>query len=539
MTSVATQARAEAARRKLARTRLLDFITYTYPQYQVGAVHELLAEYLEEVEYYVQTGGRVGIGRLMVFMPPRHGKSEQVSIRFPTWFLGRNPNLRVILASCTASLAEGFSRQARNLIQDTSYRAVFGDLSTVDPPVAISPDSRSVNEWNLAPPHRGGLKAAGVGGAIIGKGAHLLVIDDPFKGRKEAESETYRDRVDNWYRSEAYTRLAPGGAVILMHQRWHEDDLAGRLLRRMVDDPSADRWTVLNLPALAEDWAGEVQDDEVIQAAKQGWWKGVDPLDRQPGDPLWPGRFPLERLEGIRANVGGYDWDALYQQRPRPLEGALIKAYEIKQIRRSDAPEDRYLTRVRYWDLAVSGSDRADWIVGAKLGRAKDGRIYILDVARFPGPWADARRRIIEVMRSDGPTVEQGVEVAGQQGGYYQELSRDQRLLGVPLKSVNPKEGGDKEVRANVWASRIPDGLIYLIKDAGWDVDGFLAECVAFPKGAHDDQVDGVSGAVQMLGVGMGSFSDVPQDGGNGANRWSIKPSDRTQFSREGVKWQL
>lgn len=523
MANQALQAKAELARRELARRRFLDFVQYTYAQYQAAAVHKLLAEHLEQVELYVTSGGREGIGRLMIFMPPRHGKSEQVSVRFPAWFLGRNPDYRAILASCTANLAEGFSRQARNLIMDTSYQALFGVQSKLERPVQIAADSRSVSAWDLEG-RRGGFKAVGVGGAIIGKGAHLLVIDDPYKGRKEAESKSYRDMVDNWYRSEAYTRLSPDGAVVLMHQRWHEDDLAGRLLRRSLDDPRSDRWTVLSLPAVAEEWAEEgVSEGEVRQALKQGWYKTVDPLGRRPGEALWPERFPLSLLSVIQANLGGYDWDALYQQRAQPLEGALIKAYQIIQVRRGAAPEARLLTQVRYWDLAVSASERADWIVGARLGRADDGRIYILDVARFKGPWADARPKMLRVMLADGPSVTQGIEVAGQQGGYCQELQRDKALVSFAVKGVNPKESGGKQVRANVWASRIPDGLIYLVKDAGWEVDGFLSECIAFPTGRFDDQVDGVSGAIQMLGFGMGSFSDVPQDDkGSGQNRWDL-----------------
>lgn len=537
--SKSRRAQRELALRELARRRFLDFITYTYPQYQVSAVHQLLAEYLEAVERFVASGGAEGIGRLMIFMPPRHGKSEQVSVRFPAWFLGRNPDLRVILSSCTANLAESFSRQARNLIQDTRYRAVFGDRSSANPPVAISADSRSVSEWNLES-HQGGLKAVGVGGAVIGRGAHVLIIDDPFKDRKDAESKALRDRVDDWYRSTAYTRLEPGGAVVLMHQRWHEDDQAGRLLRRMVEEDGADQWTVLNLPARAEEWAGDVQPDEVIQACQQGWWKGVDPLGREPGAALWPERFGVAKLGGIRANVGGYEWDALYQQRPRPLEGALIKAYDIIQVRRFEAPADHELDFARYWDLAVSGREEADWIVGAKLGRARDGRLYIFHIARLRGPWADARPKMIDVMRRDGAMVEEGIEVSGQQGGYFQELQRDPQCQGLVIKPVNPKDVGAKEVRANVWASRIPDGLIYLIRDGGWDVDAFLAEAVAFPKGAHDDQVDGVSGAVQMLGGWMGSFGDVPQDDGRReGSPWFIKESDREPAFSEGVRWQL
>jgi len=269
MASKRDVAQAELAKRELARRHLIDFSTYTFPQYQVAAHNILLAQYLESVERYVSTGGAEGIGRLMVFMPPRHGKSELVSVRFPTWFLGRNPDKRVILASVTASLATGFSRQGRNIIQGVAYQAVFGNQSGQDEPVGLSEDSRSAEAWNLAG-HRGGLVAAGVGGSIIGRGAHLGIIDDPFKDRADAESQVVRDRVDDWYRSTFYTRLEDGSAVVLMHQRWHADDEAGRLLKRMVEDEGADQWVVLNLPAIAEEWTEQVEGGEVLEACRAG-----------------------------------------------------------------------------------------------------------------------------------------------------------------------------------------------------------------------------------------------------------------------------
>jgi len=556
-------ARRELARRELARRRLMPFVEYTFRAYRAAAVHRLLAEYLEGVELYIASGGREGIGRLMVFEPPRHGKSELVSVRFPAWFLGRNPDRQVIVASCTGDLAVSFGRQVRNVIEGGEYQNVFGLRSgrVMEESIYLADDSRAANAWSLAR-QRGGLVAAGVGGNIIGRGAHLAVIDDPFRGRRDAESKAVRDGVDTWYKSELYPRLEVGGAIVLMHQRWHADDLAGRLLRRMVEDPAgaggagADRWVVLSLPAVAEEWAGEEraptngdrapangeraptrgaptagggEEHEVIGALRDGWWRGVDALGRRAGEALWPERYPLERLGEIRANIGGYEWDAQYQQRPRRLEGALIKAYEIVMVDWDEVPgyggdgadgEGRPprpagasqggqgvpLRGVggwregRYWDLAVSGRQSADYIAGARLGRTSEGRLYIMDMVRLKGPWADARPRMIEVMLRDPASVRQGVEVAGQQGGYYQELQRDPALQGRALEGVNPQKVGNKEVRANIWASRIEDGLVYMVR-APWN-DEFLAEAIAFPRGAYDDQVDAVSGAVQMLGSG-------------------------------------
>ena len=531
--STAGVAEQERMRREYARRRLIPFCWYTMREYQIARHNKLLGDYLEEVERYIDTGGREGIGRLMVFMPPRHGKSELVSIRFPAWFLGKHPDKRVILCSCTGDLAASFSRKVRNVVLDTPFQAVFGVTSSVEEPVRIAEDSRAATAWDLEG-QAGGMVAAGVGGAIVGRGAHLAVIDDPFRNRNDAESKPVRDRTDEWYRSDLYSRLEEGGAIVLMHQRWHEDDLAGRLLKRMVEEEGADRWVVLNLAALAEghgkghgieaavplrdgvsgadagrgnvggfqtrpyDGAKGEEDfgERVVRALKAGWWLGVDPLGRKAGEALWPEKYPAEALERIKHNVGGYEWDSMYQQHPRQLEGALIKAHRIMVIDASEVPED--VREARYWDLAVSARDSADYICGGRVARARDGRVIIRHIERTPGPWASAKPRMVEVMRGDPASVEQGIEISGQQGGYYQELKRDRRLQGRVIRAVNPQRVGSKEVRANVWASRIEDGLVYMVR-AAWNEE-FIAECLAFPRGAHDDQVDGVSGAVQMLG---------------------------------------
>lgn len=494
-------AQAELARRELARRSLLDFTTYTFPQYQVALHNILLAQYLESVELYVASGGAEGIGRLMVFMPPRHGKSELVSVRFPTWFLGRNPDKRVILASVTASLATGFSRQGRNIIQDTPYQAVFGARSGQERPVMLSDDSRSAEAWDLAG-HRGGLVAAGVGGSIIGRGAHLGIIDDPFKDRADAESQIVRERTDDWYKSTFYTRLEDSAAVVLMHQRWHADDQAGRLLRRMVSEDGADQWVVLNLPAIAEEWAGHVEAEEVLKACREGWWKSVDALRRQPGDALWPEKYPVAALEAIAANIGRYEFDALYQQRPWRREGTLIKAAKIRIIDGDQVPGE--IRWVRYWDLAVGRSSRAHYVSGAKCGMDAQRRFYIGDIARIPAPWSAARPKMVDVMLADPMEVVQGIEVAGQQDGYYQEFRDDERLHERSIKPVGVR--GDKEARAQLWATRIEDDRVFMVRGP-WNED-FIAEAVAFPAGANDDMVDGVSGGWQMS-PGYVTMADV------------------------------
>ncbi len=252
--------------------------------------------------------------------------------------------------------------------------------------------------------------------------------------------------------------------------------------------------------------------EEQIAALRRGFWVGPDPLGREAGEALWPEEYPVETLSRTRQVIGGYEFDALYQQAPQQREGALIKAHEIRQVRADQVPEG--IRWVRYWDLAVSGSARADWLAGAKVGMARDGRLFIGHVRHLPGPWSVAKGKIREQMLQDGPAVRQGVEVSGQQGGYYQEFKTDPSLVGLSIEPVNPRAVGDKEVRAQVWASRIQDRLVYLVDDGTWDAEAFVSESVAFPAGAHDDQVDGVSGAVQMLGGWVGKLTDVPQDEG-------------------------
>lgn len=508
--SVGVRARQELARRTMAAKFFVDqedptlgFAPYVCPGWPVGAAHlSLLGWHLDEVRRYVETEGVEGIGRLMVWMPPRHWKSTSASVLFPIYMLGNDPDLRVIITSYNANLAKGFSRRARNFMGDVKYRAVFGDRAGGPNVVRLADDSKSAEEWNLDG-HAGGVKAAGLPrGGITGGGADILIVDDPHKDRQEAESKAIRESIWDWWKSTAYTRLEKNGAAIIIQTRWHPQDLSGKLLQAQVEDPDADQWTVLCLPAFAEEWGGDEVEAEVeVEALKRGWWKGRDALGRWPGEPLWPQDFGRKRLGRIRGNVGSYEWDALYMQRPQRLEGGLIKAYDIIQVREHEVPQEM-TADVRYWDLAVSGSDRADYIVGARLGRTRDRRTYIRHVARFKGPWADARPKMIKRMLADPPTVRQGIEVGGQQQGYYQEMTRDPKLQGRVIVPVQPR--GSKEARASLWATRIQDGLIYLVMDGGFETDIFLSELVGFPNVTYDDQVDGVSGGWQMLGGGGG-----------------------------------
>lgn len=391
----------------------------------------------------------------MVFMPPRHGKSELVSIRFPAWFLGRNPDKRVIGTSYGSRLAERFSGMARNLFDDARWPFT----------IQLAQDTKSKQMWDVVG-HRGGYIAAGVGGPVTGFGGDLVLIDDVVKDRETADSQTYRDGVWDWYQSTLYTRLEGDAAIVLVMTRWHEDDLAGRLLAEA--EQGGEQWQVLSLPAIAED------DEEC----------------REAGEPLWPEVFPLKRYEAIRASVGSRNWNALYQQRPTAEEGAMFKRQWFKVV--PVAPEG--LRWVRYWDLAASTKTSADYTASAAVALGDDGTLFVRDMVRGRWEWPDAKRIMKTTMLSENGCIH-GVEEALHGLAAIQELRRDPELVRVAVRGE--KVGKDKMSRAMAWSARAEAGKVALVQGA-W-VNDFIHEACTFPVGTHDDQVDSVSGGAIML----------------------------------------
>jgi predicted phage terminase large subunit-like protein len=502
------EARRELAMRELARRHVIDFQEYVSPWYKAAAHHRLAAEYLEQTLTYLVTKGESGVGRLLILEPPRHGKSEQVSRHFPAWMLGqlsrgKLQELRVILTSYGADLAQGNSRSVRELVKSDRYRAIFGDLGTVEQAVELSSDSRSVQSWELAAPLRGGVTAAGVGGGITGKGAHLLIVDDPFKNREEAESEARRAMVWDWWTSSAYTRLEDGAVVIGMLTRWHGDDWAGRLLRTMAIDPRADRWVVVSLPALAQA-PSEVKDWDAYQTAKlmEGIWvEQGDALGRKAGQALWPAKYDEGDLERIRANIGAYDFEALYQQQPFLRLGNLFKRdwFPVAE----EAPVENLVKRVRYWDKA--GSVGGDYTVGVLLGITENETIYVEHVAR--GQWTPGEREAAilrtaqEDLRRPGPRVEIWHPQDPGSAGLDSAQATNRMLARAGIEAHFEPVTGDKVLRAGPWSTACEAGQVRVVR-GGWNTD-YIEEHVAFPKGKYDDQVDGSSGAFGKLAVDL------------------------------------
>ena len=492
----ATLAHAERARRELARRHLIDYSKYVAPWYVPATHHIYLAGFLEEVKKFIETKGTEGIGRLIICEPPQYGKTEQASRLFPSWVLGDLPDSRIILTSYGADLATENSRITRNYVGGEAYANLFGARSAVDEPVELSPESRSVVSWNLKD-HRGSIFASGVGGGITGRPANLVIIDDPFKSREDAESETYRKKVMSWYRSVVYPRVAntPGAAIIIMHTRWDQEDLVGQLLTQMVSDEDADQWTVVFLPALALE-EDEYPKDEA--EFKENLLRGIyiplggDALGRKPGEPLWPERSDAAKIKRTQSNMLDFDFSALFQQLPRMAQGEFFDDKDFPIVEK--APQN--LQWYRYCDLALGESETSDF--NSSIAVALDestGVIYLRD--RIKERELEKFLPLVRTaMLSDRELkTEWGIESNNFQRLVVRQFLKDRKLVKVRIQGINAD--GDKVERARAWQLRAKQGYIKLVRGP-WNLD-FTREATSFPKGRHDDDVDTVSGGIQMI----------------------------------------
>ena len=394
----------------------------------------------------IQTGGR-----LIVMMPPRHGKSEMCSHWLPTWILSCWPEKEIILTSYAADFAAEWGRKAR----DSAERAG----------VRLRPDVQSASRWMTKA--GGGMVTAGVGGGVSGRGADVLFCDDPVKNAEEANSPTYRQRMWDWWRSTAMTRLQPGAAVIIIMTRWHMDDLAGRCLR---EEPGV--WRVLSLPALAE---------------------GDDILGRAEGEALWPERYPASELAKVRER-GVYWWNALYQQRPYGREGAMFNRGWFGIVPQAPASA----MRVRYWDKAATAGG-GSYTAGVLVASTGNGLFYLEDMVR--GQWSSGERekQILATARSDAAKYRNTVAIVIEQepgsGGKDSVEATIRNLVGHPAYADRPS--GSKDVRAQPLAAQAEVGNIMLVQGR-WNED-WLAEASEFPVGENKDAVDATSGAFNAL----------------------------------------
>lgn len=425
----------QEVRAALARRSLLRFTEYTNPLYTRAAHHELIADRLEAVE-------RGEIDRLMIFMPPRHGKSELASKRFPAWSLGRNPRRQIIAASYNSDLANDFGRNVRNLVAEPEFSQVF-------PNVSLAPDSQAANRMNTN--HKGTYVAAGVGTAVTGRGADIALIDDPLKDREEADSERRRDLVWDWYRSTLYTRLMPGGAIVLIQTRWHEDDLAGRLLEQDGRKETGGQWEVLELPAIGENYTA-----------------------------LWPEWYPVETLERIKSTIGPREWSALYQQKPQPDEGTFFKREWFKTWDK--------LPSLRFYgssDYAVTDGG-GDYTVHTVWGIDGNGDVYRVDQWKGQTASDEWIERKLDLIKKHKPLAWFG------EGGVIQKavepmLKRRMRERNVHCRVEWLPSVADKPTRARSFQAMAATGRVHFEPAAD------IAEFLVFPAGKHDDEVDTAS----------------------------------------------
>jgi len=466
------EAAAEILRRRRGREHLIDFTEYTLHKYYADPFHYMVAEALERVE-------RGETKRLMIFAPPRHGKSELSTRRFPAWYMGRNPDRNVISASYNGDFATTFGREVRGIVKSDQYKRLFTS-------VGIKSDNRAADEWELET--GGKYFAVGVGTGTTGKGAHLFLIDDPIKDRKEVKSAGFRNDQWDWYRDVVYTRLEEDAAIVLTLTRWHYDDLAGRLID-MMDDGKGIPWEILVLPAIPEvKWATDEDGIKRMILNEDGTVPG-DPLDRKPKDPLAPNRFSYESLMDRAEVLGERSFSALYQQRPMADDGGMFRAEWFEAP--SEIPPRR--VRVRAWDLAASAD--GDWTVGVLMSKDPQGIFYIENVIRFRGTPLDVEKKIFETARNDGRSVTIVLPQDPGQAGKSQAQSFIRRLAGYIVKTYRPT--GSKETRAAAFAAQAEGRNVKMVKGS-WN-DCFTDELETFPLGVHDDQVDAASDAFNEL----------------------------------------
>jgi predicted phage terminase large subunit-like protein len=517
----------ELASRELARRSLLHYIERMYPEYQAGWVHEDICRRLEK---FVKDVEDKKSPRLMLWLPPRAGKSELASARFPAWVLGKHPEWEFIMASYSSDLPMGFSRRVRAQVNDSEYANIF-------PQTKLSKDSASAESWRTT--KGGGFRAAGVGGGITGMGAHIFVIDDPVKDQEQADSENNRELVWSWYSSTAYTRLAPGGGMLVIQTRWSDDDLSGRLERIMNDsrrtlaeeredlmrsynaslggdtpdelmdryhalleqEQAFDQWEIVSYPALAihdeylDLQSGLIVRDEGLAEIPEHY----RPLRRK-GEALHSDRFPRSLLLKYKNTLQPRHWSALYQQQPVPDEGMFFTVDMFRY--RPHLPQVSDLYTFAAWDLAIGQKNSNDYTVGIVGGIDPDDNLWILDMVR--GRWGDLHKvaGMVLDLSVRYQCVLTGIEKGMLEMALRTHLSRlmRERRTFIPLAEGESalKPVTDKVVRARPLQGRMQQGTILFPSDQPW-VEPLRSELLRFPTGVHDDIVDAMSWLVRLV----------------------------------------
>ena len=424
----------------------MRFAEYSHPGWVVGEHHAQICAALERVE-------RGACRRLMIFAPPRHGKSELASRRFPAWYIGRNPGLDIIATSYNADLATDFGREVRGIVRSEEYRAVF-------PGITLAVDSAAAGRWHTN--HGGQYVSVGVGGTLTGRGGNVIVIDDPIKNREEADSERIRDAIWKWYTSTLRTRLMPGGSIVLMLTRWSEDDLAARAL-------AAEPWDVVSLPAIINEGGDERA--------------------------LWPAWFPLAELQATRAMLRksgrGRDWDALYQQRPTSESGTYLQRAWFEQ-RYTERPKELRIYMAS--DFAVTSEREGrdpDYTEHGVFGIDEHNRLHVIDwwSGRTPADeWIEA---LLDLVAKHRPIAWFG-EAGPIRRAIEPFLTRRARERRIFVRREWVASVADKAARGRSLQAMAASGAVVFPANSEW-AGRIIEQCVGFPGSKHDDAFDALS----------------------------------------------
>ena len=442
----------------LAEKRFIPFVKHVWPEFIEGDHHRKIAKKFEDI-----ANGK--IKRLIVNMPPRHTKSEFASYLFPAWMVGKNPKLKVIQTTHTGELAVRFGRKMKNLVDTNEFAQVFDECK-------IAADSKAAGRWET---NKGGeYYAAGIGGAITGRGADLLIIDDPHS-EQDALSDTALDSAYEWYTSGPRQRLQPGGSIVIVMTRWSTKDLTGQLLKAQ-SEPKADQWEVVEFPAIL-------------------------PSDK----PVWPNYWKLEELESVKASLSEAKWQAQWQQNPTSEEGSIIKREWWQKWEEEDIPDLVHV--IQSYDTAFSRKESADFSAISTWGvfypRNKGPHLILVDVEKGRWDFPELKKIALEQYKYWEPET-----VIIEQKASGTPLTHELRQIGVPVLNFTPSKGNDKHVRVNSVAPIFEAGKVY-IPERRW-AEEMIEECAAFPYGDHDDLVDSMTQAV--LRFRQGNFVNLPSD---------------------------
>ena len=441
-----------------SRSSYLTFVKKVWPDFIAGNHHKIFAQKLEDVS-------RGKIKRLIVNMPPRHTKSEFASNLFPAWMMGRNPKLKIIQTTHTAELSYNFGRKVRNLFDQQEFKDVFPDVS-------LSQDSKAAGRFTT---NKGGeYFAAGVGGAITGRGADLLIIDDPHS-EQDALSQTAMDNAYEWYTSGPRQRLQPGGSIVIVMTRWSTKDLTGKLINAQTN-ANADQWDVVEFPAILND------------------------------KPMWPEFWKLSELEGVKASLSEQKWQAQWQQSPTSEEGSIIKREWWRMWPKDTLPDLMHV--IQSYDTAFSKRETADFSAITTWGvfqPEEDGPPHVLLLAMHKGRYdfPELKKIALEEYQYWEPET---ILIEAKASGM--PLTQELRQLGIPVVTYTPSKGNDKHVRVNSVAPIFESGQVWA-PDERW-AEEVIEECAAFPYGDHDDLVDSTTQA--LLRFRQGNFIQLESD---------------------------